>query len=256
MAKKIAISNQKGGVAKTTTALCLADALIHCDYSVLFVDLDAQCNSTSVYEAIVDDQCTVADLLKSKCTVQEAIQKTEMGDIIAGDPALAGIAPELDREINRYELLKEALEPIENDYDFIIMDTPPGEGLYMLNAFFAADGTIIPLTGEKFAVDGLAKIVQTIDSVRKHGNPELEIYGVLMNKYDGRKRLDKMIWKELKDVGEEYGFKIFEQPIRVCQEVGNAQADHVSLFEMNPNCNASLDYAALAKELLSAWEMI
>ncbi len=254
MATKIAISNQKGGVAKSTTALCLADALIHCNRKVLFIDLDAQCNSTSVYRAQIDDQYTAADLLKRKCSAKEAIQTTEMGDIIAGDPILSGIAPELDREINRYGLLKEALEEIEDDYDYIVMDTPPGEGLYMLNAFFAANGTIIPLTGEKFAVDGLAKIMNTISSVRKNGHPELEIYGVLMSKFDQRKKLDKMIWEQLPGIGEQYGFRIFKNPIRVCQDVENAQADHVSLFEMNPTCNASKDYAALVKELFGIWE--
>ena len=252
MAIKIAIANQKGGVAKTTTALCLADALIHCEYNVLLVDLDPQCNATSVYKAKTKDQFTTVDLLKTESSARECIQTTEMGDIIAGDPCLADITHELDSKINRYTLLKEKLVKIDGDYDFIIFDTPPGEGIYMLNALFAANGVIIPLTGEQFAVDGLAKIMDTIQNVKDHGHPNISIYGVLMTHYDGRKKLDRMTWRALPKKGQEIGFPVFKTPIRICQEIKNAQAAHESLFEYNPDCSASQDYLKTVKSMLEA----
>ena len=250
MAIKVAISNQKGGVAKSTTALCMADALRHKKKSVLFIDLDSQCNSTSVYQAQIDDAVTAADLLKKRATTKEAIQETRLGSIIAGDPVLASIAPELDKEMYRYELLKDALAEVENEYDYIIMDTPPGEGIYMLNAFFAADGVIIPLTGEQFAVDGLAKIINTINEVKRHGNPDLKIYGVLMNKYDQRNKLDKEMWQSLPKIGEKIGFKVFKTPIRICQEIKNTQAHRESLFDKSPSSKAAEDYSSFVKEFM------
>ncbi len=250
MAVKVAISNQKGGVAKSTTALCMADALRHKKKRVLFIDLDSQCNSTSVYKAQIDGAVTAADLLKKKATTQEAIQETDLGMIIAGDPVLAGIAAELDKEIYRYELLRDALSEVEDDFDYIIMDTPPGEGIYMLNAFFAADGVIIPLTGEQFAVDGLGKIINTINEVKRHGNPDLRIYGVLMNKYDQRNKLDKEMWQSLPKIGETIGFNVFKTPIRICQEIKNTQAHRESLFEKSPASKAAKDYNAFVKEFI------
>ena len=250
MALKIAISNQKGGVAKSTTALCMADALRHKKKRVLFIDLDAQCNSTSVFQAQIDGAVTAADLLKKKATVHEAIQETSFGSIIAGDPILSGIAAELDKEMYRYELLKDALAEVDEEYDYIIMDTPPGEGIYMLNAFFAADGVIIPLTGEQFAVDGLAKIIKTINEVKRHGNPDLKIYGILMNKYDQRNKLDKEMWQSLPEIGKNIGFKVYKTPIRTCQEIKNTQAHRQSLFDKAPNSKAAQDYMAFIKEFL------
>ena len=250
MAKIITISNQKGGVGKSTTAICLADALRHCDYSVLFVDLDAQCNSSSVYKTVIEGECTIVDLLNGSYSTSECIQHTDMGDIISGDPGLVNIINELDQKINRYGILKEKLSEVTDDYDFIIIDSPPGAGLYMYNSFFAADGLIIPLTGSQFAVDGLAKIVSTVQEVKQYGNPTLEIYGVLMNKYDARKRLDKLTWGSLPRIGIEYGFNVFKTPIRICQAVKEAQAENASLYDMSPNCNAAIDYVNVVKELL------
>ena len=247
---KIAIANQKGGVGKTTTAINIADALVRCGYSVLFVDMDPQCNSTSSYQAQIDEYYTIYDIMNERCNTVDAIQETEMGDIIAGDPHLPEDESKFLSKIGGFDILKNALEEVEDQYDYVIMDTPPNLGIFMVNALVAATGVIMPLKAEKYAIDGLARLMETIKDVQKHGNPDLEIYGVLMTAYDVRNLLDKEIWHILPETGENFGFPVFKTPVRICQAVKEAQAENVSLYEMNPNCNAAVDYANVVKELL------
>lgn len=247
---KIAVANQKGGVGKTTTALNIADAMMHCDYRVLFVDLDPQCNSTSSYNAQIEYTETIYDLMQGKCSTKEAIQHTEIGDIIAGDGSLSEIESALDSKMGRYRLLKKALEEVKDDYDFCIIDTPPNLGLYMLNALVAADGCIIPIKAEKYAIDGLGLLINTVNDVIENENPRLKIYGVMLNEYDKRTTLGRETWNVLPEVGKEKGFRVFQTPVRTCQTIKDAQAEGVSLFERDPSCNAALDYVEVLKELL------
>lgn len=253
---KIAIANQKGGVGKTTTALNIADALIHCNYKVLFLDLDPQCNSTSSYNAKIEKTNTIYDVVNGECIPTEAIQHTGFGDIIAGDRLLTECEGKLLTNIGGYNVIKKALQQIEEtcDYDFAIMDTPPNLGIYMLNALTAANGCIIPLKAEKYAIDGLKLLIETINGVIENTNEKLKIYGVLLTAYDKRTSLDKGVWKNLPNVGKIYNFNVFKNPIRVCQTIKDAQADGVSLFQKEPNCNGSLDYIHIVKELLQILE--
>ena len=247
---KIAVANQKGGVGKTTTAINIADALTRCGYSVLLVDMDPQCNSTSSYQAEIDGVYTIYDLMNEKCSTEDTIQGTDMGDIIAGDPHLPEDESKFLSKIGGFNILKNALSEIEDEYDYVIMDTPPNLGIFMVNALVAATGVIMPLRAEKYAIDGLAKLMETITDVRENGNPDLEIYGVLMTAYDVRNSLDKEIWGILPETGENYGFSVFKTPVRICQAVKEAQAENVSLFDRSPGCNAAIDYANVVKELL------
>ena len=227
MAIKIAITNQKGGVGKTTTAINLADALKHIGYNVLLVDIDPQSNSTSTYQANLDE-FTIYDLMDKKCTTKEAIQHTDMGDIIAGDPLLSELESKLVGNIG----------------------TPPNLGVFMLNALTASNGCIVPIKAEVYAVDGLNLIIKTVNDVIENANPELNFYGVMLTAYDVRNAQDKAIWEQLPVVGEQSGFRVFKTPIRICQDVKKAQSKRTSLFEMSPSCSGSLDYAHFVKELL------
>ncbi len=247
---KIAIANQKGGVGKTTTAINIADALVRCGYRVLFVDMDPQCNSTSSYQAQIEDTYTIYDLMNEKCTTKDAIQNAQLGDIIAGDPHLPEDESKFLSKIGGFEILRNALEEVNDDYDYVVMDTPPNLGIFMVNALVAATGVIMPLRAEKYAIDGLARLMETIKDVQKHGNPDLEIYGVLMTAYDVRNLLDKEIWQILPETGINYGFPVFKTPVRICQAVKEAQAENASLYDVSPNCNAAIDYANIVKELL------
>lgn len=250
MAIKIAIVNQKGGVGKTTTAINIADALKHCDYRVLFADLDPQSNSTSTYQANVEGEYTMYDVLDGKCEAAEAIQNTQFGDILVGDPALSELEFKLMQRPNGFMAVKKALKSIEDNYDFIIMDTPPNLGVFMGNALTAANGIIVPVLAEKYAVDGLNKLIETYNDVLESTNPELKIYGVLLTAYDSRTKLGKDTWKLLPEIGENYGFHVFRNPVRTCQNVRDAQSEQVSLFEQYGSCNAAIDYANVVKEIL------
>ncbi|MBP3195511.1 MAG: ParA family protein [Butyrivibrio sp.] len=263
MAIKIAIANQKGGVGKTTTAVNLADALKHFNYKVLFVDLDPQHNSTSTYGAQIEDENTIVDLLKKDCSAKEAIQETPLGDIIAGDGLLATEENYFNSQKARERILKTQLKEVEDDYDFIIMDTPPNLGIYMVNALTAADGCIIPIKAEQYAIDGLGLLIDTINEVIELLNENLKIYGVLMTCYDSRNGLDVGIKEALPEVGEANGFKTFNTQIRVSQDVKKAQAirdsededgnpikANRSLFENFKSSNAAVDYVNFTKEVL------
>lgn len=251
---KIAVANQKGGVGKTTTALNIADALKHCGYRVLFIDMDPQCNSTSSYGAQIDDTNTIYNLMNDNCTVENAIQHMPMGDIIAGDPHLPEDESKFLTKIGGFNILAKALKSVENDYDYALIDTPPNLGIFMVNALVAATGVIIPIKAEKYAIDGLGKLIGTVNDVIENGNNKLQVYGVLMTAYDVRNSLDKEIWRVLPETGENYGFPVFKTPVRICQVVKEAQAENVSLFDKNPTCNAAVDYANVVKELLGRTE--
>lgn len=249
--KTIAISNQKGGVGKTSTALMLADGLKHCGYKVLFVDMDSQCNSTSMYNVEIEGVNTLYDLLEGNCKTVEAIQTGLFGDIIAGDPNIPNIESTLDRRLDRHTIMRKALKEIEAEYDFCIFDTPPSLNLFMLNALCAADEVIIPMKAEKFSVDGLGSLLSTLNAVIENVNPNLKIDGILLTNYNSSRKLDKKVWKELPEKCEPLNIKVMKTPIRMCQEIPNSQSDGVSLFDTSEKSNAALDYVEVIKEILS-----
>ncbi|MBO4847141.1 MAG: ParA family protein [Lachnospiraceae bacterium] len=248
--KTIAIANQKGGIGKTTTALMTATGLLHCGYKVLFVDIDPQCNSTSSYKAVTEDTYTLYDLMNDKCSTKEAIQTTAVGDIIACDELLTTDESKFLSRMGGFNILKNKLKEVQDEYDFCVIDTPPDLGIFMYNALCAADGTIIPVRAEKYAVDGLSRLISTINDVVSSANPNLKIYGVLFTCYDIRNKLDKNMWKALPKMGKNFGFNVFKTPIRICQAIKDSQANGTNLFDVNPSSNAARDYAQFLRELL------
>lgn len=259
MAVKISVANQKGGVGKTTTTINLADALKHYGYRVLVIDLDPQCNTTDTYGAQVDDVNTIYDVLDNACKTKEAVQKMALGDIIPGDKLLADNLDHFNSKLSRELLLKKKLKEVDSDYDFIIIDTPPTLGLYMINALSASDGCVIPLQAERYSIKGLGELFSTIDKIREAGvNDNLTVYGTLITRYDARNELDRSLRLDLPDTADELGFKTFDTCIRVCQDVKKAQnlvfeeGEEInrSLYEHFASCNASEDYVKFTKELL------
>lgn len=254
MAIKIAIANQKGGVGKTTTAINITDALEHCGYKTLIVDLDPQCNATSSYNIDTEGVASLFDVFNEKIDIKDAIINTEQGDILPGDALLPTIESQVNARMDRYTVLKKKLSQIEDGYDYILFDTPPTLGLWMINAITAADGCICPIAAQKYAIDGLGQLINTIKDAQENVNPKLVVYGVLLNNFNSLKKLDKDTWKELPLVGEELGFRVFSTPIRQCQEICNAQSLGISLFEYSPYSNAAIDYANVVKELFDIIE--
>ena len=249
--KVIAIANNKGGVAKTSTALNIADSLKHLNYKVLLIDLDSQCNSTTTYRAKIDDTYTIYDVMEKECEPQDAIQKTEMGDIIAGDSKLEEVEMKYTSQIGGYNLIKNAVHKLDGLYDYIIIDTPGSLGIYLLNALTAATGVVIPVKAEIYSIDGLSSLLNVINQVIQNTNPELRIYGVLLTSYDKRNTLDNRILKELPQTGEAVGFHVFKNPIRVSQSVKDSQGYKISLLDNYGKTNAAEDYKSLVNELLS-----
>ena len=250
MTKVIAITNQKGGVGKTTTATALATGLNREGYKTLLIDTDPQCNSTDTFRAIIHDQATLYDVLVHEEPITEVIQHTEIGDIVAGDPLLADAEQKITEQGREYRL-KEALATLNlEEYDFIIMDTPPDLGILLTNSLTAADSIIIPITEDRYAMQGLSQLWQTVTRVRKYSNSDLAIDGLLVVMSNPRTKMAQEAQKTIPEICEKLGTKCFQTRIRKAQAVKEAQKRRVSLFTWDAECTAAKDYEALIDEYI------
>lgn len=244
--KIIAVANQKGGIGKTTTALALSSGLQRLGKKVLLVDLDPQANASDTYRAQIEGVGTAYDLLVNADT--DCIQSTDMGDIIAGDPSLKDASKLLDGVSASYRLRK-GLVSIAPNYDYVILDTPPALSVLLTNALTAADTLVIPLTSDRYGLQGLMQLWETIRDVREFTNPGLHIAGLLLVKYR-KTTLAKAVDESLPQYAEMFGTKIFETTIRESIEARKAQAARHGLFAFAPRCTTARDYEAFIKELL------
>ena len=215
----IAIANQKGGVGKSTTAHAIGTGLIFNGYKVLFIDLDNQCNLSYTMEADTAGR-TAYDLLHGTATAGETIQHTQSGDIIAGSPKLAGS----DRDLDKADALKKAIEGIRANYEFIIIDTPPALGVLSINALAVADRVIIPAQADIYSLQGIGQLYTTIEAVKDRINKNIEIAGLLVTRYNGRAILSRDIRQMLEDTAEQLKTKVFKTHIREAIEIKEAQA--------------------------------
>ena len=251
MGKIISITNQKGGVGKSTTAINLADVLIHAGNSVLLVDTDPQCNSSITYQA---DTSAIGmyEIMEESCNVEDAIQTTNLGDIIASNPLLVNSELKYASSLSKYKVLYRALKKIKENYDYIIIDTPPNLGIFMSSALIASDGVIIPITVGQYAIHGCQEVIQNIESIREDYNPNLKIYGVLLTMFDTSSNNDKAFKDNemLKEFCIERRTKLFNTVIRKSEYIKSSQMQNVSIFQLAPNSNPVVDYLSLATELM------
>ena len=252
MAYKIVVANQKGGVAKTTTAINIADALMYMGFRVLFVDLDPQCNSSTVFTGgkYAEADYTLYDVFRKKKSFRDCIITTDFGDIVCGSVELADEEDRFMRAPGGLKVIKYAIEEIEDDYDYVVMDTPPNCGAYMRNALFAADGIVIPVQAKKFALDGLARFLDTVNLLKRDDNEKLEILGILMTLYDVRNAQDKEVLEALPEICNGIGVRLFKNVIRTCQDIEKCISASVSLFKTKKTSNGANDYAALVVEMM------
>lgn len=251
MANIITIANMKGGVGKTTTALNLCDALGRCQRNVLLVDMDPQCNATSSFGVESEGVPTILDLFMGNIETVEAIQQTIFGDIIPGDIMMNDYVDFFYAKKDRFKILKKILQDVEDQYDYIIIDTHPGIDIYTKNAFAVSDGVILPINAEGYSIDGLKNLIPIIERAGEEVNPNLKLLGVLLTRYDIRRSFDKDTWNYLKETDD---FPVFSTPIRVTQQVVVAEACKMSIFDVDPSGNASIDYANFTTEVIRLFE--
>lgn len=247
MAEIIAVANQKGGIGKTTTSLALADILRAKGKRVLYVDMDPQGNGTDNYKAQSDGVATIYDLLIE--SDHDCIQKTERGDIIAGDALLREAGKKLDGVAAAYKL-KEGLTAIGENYDYIVLDTPPALSILLTNALTAADKVVIPLTTDRFGLQGLVQLHETIEDIKRYTNRDLKVDGLLLVKYNDRTNLAKDITESLPEYARLFGSKVYKTKIRESVKAREAQAMQISLFEWAHTCTTAKDYIEFASEFL------
>lgn len=249
MAKIIAIANQKGGVAKTTTTGALAAGLKQKGFLVLAVDVDPQGNMSDAAGADNVEKETVFDLLKGDTTAQETIQQLENFDIIPANITLA-VADQVFSDIGKEQRLKERLSEIVDQYDYILIDTPPALGFLTINAFTAADEIIIPTTPGIFAATGIKQLYDTVQQVKKYCNAKVKIAGVLLTRFDPRTNNNKDMRELTEQLATYMDARLYKTYIRNSVVVEEAQARKIDLFTYKKNSAVAEDYANFVDEYL------
>ena len=251
MGKIIAFTNKKGGVGKTTTAVNMAAYCAEFGKKTLLVDIDSQGNATtalgfsksalkkSVYNVLIEDDGATANILPTQ---------VKLLDILPANVDLTGAEVDLVYKRERERILKNALEKVRSEYDYIFIDCPPSLGLLTINAWVASDSVIIPLQAEYFAVEGVSQLMNTIALVKQHLNPNLQIEGVIITMYDGRALISKQITAEIKKFFKK---KLYEIIIPRNVRLAEAPSHGKPVMLYDPKCVGARAYRALTEEFLS-----
>ena len=221
MTQIITVTNQKGGVGKTTTASALVCGLRQRGAKVLGIDLDPQGNLGFTLGLEIGEGKTAYDVFKGTCTMEEAIASTEYGDVLPSDIMLS--AAEVEFTAPRREfMLSDLLTGVRDRYDYVIIDTPPALNILTVNAYVASSGLIVPMEAEVLSLVGVTQLQETIETVRSAFNPNLKVLGILINKYNGRLTLSKDILELAQEVAEQLDSQVFQSKIH--RGVGVAMA--------------------------------
>ena len=244
----ITIANQKGGVGKTTTVVNLATALASIDKKVLVIDMDPQYNSSMSFNAY-DINKSIYKVFSNEIQIKSAIQRSQIPklDVISACEDLAAAEYELADDENRNYLLKQYIESIKNNYDYIFIDTPPTLGLLTISSLTASDEVLIPVQCEFFALEGLSKLIKTIEIVKSNLNSNLKFNGIILTMYDKRNSLSSLIEKEAREYFDMNVYK-FNVPRNVTLSEAPSHGLPAIIYDLK--CAGSQAYIALAKEFL------
>ena len=249
----ITVSNQKGGVSKTTTVHCIGAGLGHIGKKVLLLDLDPQSNLTNLCGAITDaeDESTITmlEVLVGEANINDAIQKKELYDVVPSSLFLASIDGRIPNVLSRPYRLQTALKDLHEDYDYILIDTPPALGTLTSNALIAADSVLIPAQADVLSLQGISQLYETIEAAKEHANPKLSIDGIILTRFNDRTNLTKKVTELFDAAAGQLNTKVFNTRIRENVKIKEAQAEGIDVFTKDPKCNGSLDYNALIKEI-------
>jgi chromosome partitioning protein len=253
MSEVLAISNQKGGVGKTTTSINLGSYLASEGKTVAIIDLDPQANATSGLGVnMTEDTATLYEVLIGKEVALEALQATEYDNlnIIPSTPNLAGAAIELMDGAYREYRLRRALKPLKEYFDYILIDCPPSLGLLTINGLVAADRILIPVQCEFFAMKGLSQLLDTVELVRQHLNPRLQVVGALLTMYDRRTAMARKIVREVR---REFPGHVFESVIPRNTELSEAPSTGQAIISYAKHSRGAKAYEYLAEELINLY---
>lgn len=249
-----AIVNQKGGVAKTTTSLNLGAGLIKRGKNVLFVDMDAQGNLT--YSVNINKlNGNILDVLLKNSNINDCISEIMIGNskssLIASTSLLSGADSKIS-EVGKEYRLKEALEALNDKYDYCILDTPPSLGILTVNAMTAADNIVITAQADVYSLQGIANLASNVMAVREYCNKSLKIKGILLTRYNDRAIITRQITNMLESNAKELETKLFNTKIRENIAIKEAQAKKSDIFTYAPKSNGAIDYDKFIEEYLEA----
>jgi chromosome partitioning protein len=245
MSKVISISNHKGGVGKTTSAINIGSGLNKLGKKILLIDLDPQANLSQSL-GIIEPDNNIYGALRGEYKLQP-IEVVKGLDVIPSTLDLSGAEVEMSGEAGREYILRELIEPIRGSYDYILIDSPPSLGLLTLNSFVASDQIFIPLQAQFLALQGLTKLLEVIDKIKKRLNKELEVGGVFITQYDSRKVLNRDV---VATIEAHFDDAVFKTKIRDNVALAEAPAQGLDIFRYNPKSPGAEDYLSLCKEIL------
>ena len=250
MGKIIAIANQKGGVGKTTTAVNLSTILAKKGKKVILIDADPQGNASSGLGLEKEVENSLYDVLINEVDIKSTLQDTcvKTLKVCPSNMDLAGAEVELVSQMSREQRLKERLEGVREEFDYIIIDCPPSLGLITLNAFTAANSVLIPVQCEYYALEGLGQLLNTINLVKKHLNKELEIEGAVLTMYDARTNLSNQVVREVKRYFED---KVYKTVIPRNIKLSEAPSFGMPITLYDPKSKGARSYEKLAREVMA-----